>query len=79
MCWDMFRATGVTFEQEHLRFMSMITAARGAGVVRPGARSAKNTMEHKVAQSPKAVNADESLFRQWRQTFTAALGQVKSE
>ncbi len=27
VCWDMFRATGAIFEQEHLRFTSMITAA----------------------------------------------------
>ncbi len=31
VCREMFKATGATFEQEHLRFISMITASRGGG------------------------------------------------
>ena len=33
-------------------------------------------MEHKVIRYLRAVNGDKSLFRQWHQKFTTALGQV---
>ena len=31
VCWEMFRATGAMFEQEHLRFINMFTAAGSKG------------------------------------------------
>ncbi len=40
VCWDMVRATGAMFEQEHLSFMNMFTAAgsggNGGGYRHPG-------------------------------------------
>jgi hypothetical protein len=33
-------------------------------------------MEHKVIQYFRAVSGDKSLFRQWHQKFTIALGHV---
>ncbi len=35
-------------------------------------------MDHKVIQYLRAVNGDQSLFRQWHQQITTALGQVSS-
>ncbi len=75
-CKDMFRATGTIFEQEHVRFISMVTAVGGPGAGGGGPRYTKGIMEHKVIQNLKAVNGDMSLFRQRRQKFTTALGQV---
>ncbi len=31
VCWDMCRATGAMFEQEHLRFINMFVAAGSGG------------------------------------------------
>ena len=31
VCWDMFRATGTMFEQEHLRFINVLAAIGGNG------------------------------------------------
>ncbi len=31
VCWDMFRARGAMFDEEHLRFINMITAAGSNG------------------------------------------------
>ena len=36
-------------------------------------------MEHKVIQYFRAVNGDKSLFRQWHQKITTALGQVSGD
>ncbi len=35
-------------------------------------------MEHKFIQNLRALSGDQSLFRQWHQQFTTALGQVRS-
>ncbi len=44
VCWDMFRATGAMFEQEHVRFISMFIAA-GSGGNGGGHRFNKGIME----------------------------------
>ena len=72
---EMFMASGSMFEQEHLRFINMFAAA-GVGGKGGGHRNEKTIMEHKVIQYLRAVNGDKSLFRQWHQKFTTALGQV---
>ncbi len=71
-CTEMFLATGSMFEQEHLRFITMVTAVwiGGAG----GGNYPRIIMENKVIQNLGAVSGDNSLFRQWRQKFTIALG-----
>ena len=76
VCVEMFRATGAMFEQEHLRFINMFAATGGGGQGGGGHRFPKAIMEHKVIQYLRAVNGDKSLFRQWQQKFTTALGQV---
>ena len=43
---DLTRATGRMFEQEHLRFISMVTAANGRGVG-GGQGAPRGIMEHK--------------------------------
>ncbi len=74
VCWDMFRATGAMSEQEHLRLISMITAAGQNGGGKGGTHGySKGIMEHKVVQNLRAVKGDNSLSRQWHQKFTAAL------
>ena len=67
--WEMFRATGAMFEQEHLRFLSMFVAA-GSGGNGGGHRQPKTVMENKVIQNLKAVSGDKFLLRQWHQKFT---------
>ena len=74
---EMFMASGSMFEQEHLRFINLF-AATGGGGHGGGVRFPKAIMEHKVIQCLRAVNGDKSLFRQWHQKFTTALGQVSS-
>ena len=73
---EMFRATGCMFEQEHLRFINMITAAGSGGAGGGSSKYPRSVMENKVIQNLRAVNGDKSLFRQWHQKFTTALGQV---
>ncbi len=53
VCWDMSRATGAMFEQEHLRFINMFTAAGGGGNG-GGYRHPKAVMENKVIQTLRA-------------------------
>ncbi len=72
---EMFLSTGSMLEQEHSRFISMF-AATGVGDEGFGYRYEKTIMEHKVIQYLRAVNGDKSLFRQWHQKFTTALGQI---
>ncbi len=74
VCWDMFRATGAMFEQEHLRFINMFTAA-GSGGNGTGHRFNKIIMEHKVINNLRCVNGDKLLFRQWHQKSVTGLGQ----
>ena len=66
----MFKATGAMFEQDHSRFISMITAS-WSGAPNGGGYH-KTVMENKVIQNLRAVNGDKSLFRQWHQKFTTA-------
>ena len=73
---EMFMASGSMFQQEHLRFINMFAATGGGGKGGGGHRFEKTIMEHKVIQYMRAVNGDKSLFRQWHQKFTTALGQV---
>ena len=75
VCQEMFMSVGSMFQQEHLRFFSLL-AVTGGGGHGGGARFPKAIMEHKVIQYLRAVNGDKSLFRQWHQKFTTALGQV---
>ena len=72
---EMFLSTGSMFQQEDRRFLSMLAAAGGGGHG-AGNRYQKTIMEHKVIQYLRVVNGDKSLFRQWHQKFTTALGQV---
>ncbi len=74
VCKEMFKAAGATFEQEHLNFISMITASR-SGAPNGGGHH-KTIVESKVIQNVRSINGDKSFFRQWRQKFTTALGQV---
>ena len=67
VCWDMFRATGPMFEQEHLRFISMF-AATGSGGIGGGQRFNKGIMKLKVINNLRCVSGDTSLFRQWHQS-----------
>ncbi len=74
VCWDMFRAVGAMFEQEHLRTINLLssynTGATG-GKAGKGANWSKGIMEHRVIQNMKAVNGDKALFRQWHQKLLA--------
>ena len=73
---DLTKACGRMFEQEHLRFISMITAAGSSqGASGGGFKYTKGIMEHRVIQNLKAVTGDKSLFRQWHRRFASALGQ----
>ncbi len=76
VCMEMFRATGSRFEQEHFRFINMVTAAGSDGSVGGSVKYPKSIMENKVIQNVRAINGDKSLFRQWHQKFTTARGQV---
>ena len=76
---EMFLSTGSMFQQENVRFLSMIAATGGGGYGGGhggGSKYQKTIMEHKVIQYLRTVNGDKSLFRQWHQKFTTALGQV---
>ena len=75
---EMFMSTGSMFQQESLRVLSTL-AAQGGGGYGGGHRPQKTIMEHKVIQYLRAVNGDKSMFRQWHQKFTTALGQVLGE
>ena len=77
VCQEMFMSVGSMFQQEHLRFFSLL-AVTGGGGHGGGARFPNAIMEHKVIQYLRAVNGDKSLFRQWHQKFTTALGQISS-
>ncbi len=77
---EMFRATGCMFEQEHFRFINMVAAVGNGG--KGGGRGFKyprRVVENKVIQNLKVVSGDKSLFRQWYQKFTTALGQISLE
>jgi hypothetical protein len=63
------------FEQEHLRFINMFTAA-GSGGHGGGCKHPNAVMEDKGTENLIVVNGDKSLFRQGHQKFTTALGQV---
>ena len=76
VCEAMFDTIGKAFEQEPVRILSTITLVGGfAGGQH---KSTKGVIEYKVIQNRKAVNGDNSLFRQWHQKFTTATGQVKN-
>jgi hypothetical protein len=70
----MFKATGAMFEQDHLRFISLITSSTSGG--HSGGGFHQTVMENKVIQILRAVKGDKSLFMQWHHKFTTALGQV---
>ncbi len=69
VCWDMFRATGAMFEQEHLRFINIFAATGGGGSEGGATKFTRGLMEHKVITNLRCVNGDKSLFRQWHQRF----------
>ena len=75
-CRKLFHIIGKTMEQEPLRFMSMFAASGAGGTGNAQRRFTKSIMEYKVIQNLRAVNGDKSMFRQWRQKLTTALGQV---
>ena len=54
--WDMFRATGATFEHYNLRFINMFTAA-GSGGNGGSHRFSKGIMQHKVINNLWCVRA----------------------
>ena len=62
---EMFKATGAMFEQEHLCFISMITASRSGGSNGGG--------YHKTVMKKQGHHGDKSLFRQLHQKFISAL------
>ena len=70
-------AVGRMFEQEPWRITALITASGGGGGGPRQERRARGVMEHRVIQGLRAVNGDKTLFRQWRQKFVTAMGQVK--
>ena len=72
----LFHIIGKTIEQEPLRFMNMFAASSVSGMGGAQRKFAKPIMEYKAIQNLRAVNGDKSMFRQWRQKFTTALGQV---
>lgn len=52
VCADMFRAAGAKFEQEHLRFISMVTGAGSTvGASGPQYKQVRRIIEHKVIQN----------------------------
>ena len=67
---DLTKACGRMFEQEHAMFSATRNNGGGGGGFHRGA------MEHKVIMNLRAVDGDKSIFRQWHQKFTTALGQV---
>ena len=71
------KSMGRMFEHEPLRFMSMYTASGGGKSGGGHEKYNKGIMEHRVIQNLKNVNGDKSLFRQWHQKFTTAIGQFK--
>ena len=71
---DLTKACGRMFEQEHLRFIAMFSATRNSGG--GGGGFHRGVMEHKVIMNLRAVNGDKSIFRQWHQKSTTALGQI---
>ena len=76
---EVFMSTGSMFQQEDRRFLHMLAATGGGGYGGGhggGSKYQKTIMEHKVIQYLRTVNGDKSLFRQWHQKFTTALGQV---
>ncbi len=54
----------------------MFAATGGGGLGGGSRRFAKGIMEQRVIHYLRAVSGDKSLFRQWHQKFTIALGQV---
>ena len=70
------KAIGRMFEQEPLRFMAM-HAASGGSKTGGHEKYQKGIMEHRVIQNLKNVNGDKSMFRQWNQKLTTAIGQHK--
>ena len=70
------KAIGRMFEQEPLRFMAM-HAASGGSKTGGHEKYTKGVMEHRVIQNLRNVNGDKSMFRQWNQKFTTAIGQYK--
>ncbi len=52
------------FEQGHLRFVTMFTAAGSGGSNGIQSRYKRATMEHKVIPKLKAASGDKSMFRQ---------------
>ena len=72
--WDMFRATGAMFEQEHRRYIIMF-AATGNGGNGGGHRTSKGITEHKVINNFGRVSGGKSLFRQWHQRCVNAVRQ----
>jgi hypothetical protein len=77
MAGKLGRVVGRMFEEEHLRFISMYTAA-GSSTGAVG-RQVRSIMENRVIMNLKAVTGDKSWFRQWHQKFVAAIGQVRRE
>ena len=75
VCWDMFRATGAMFEQEHLRFTNTFAATGVNGSGGGATKYTRGIMEHKVITNLRCVNGNKSLFRHWHQRFITALGQ----
>ena len=75
-CRKLFYIIGETMEQEPLRFMSMFAASGTGGTAYAQRRFTTSVMEYKVIQNLCAVNGDKSMFRQWHQQLTTALGQV---
>ncbi len=78
VCWDILRATGAMFEQEHLNFINMF-AATGSGGSRGGHRFNTGIMEHKVINNLRCVSGDKSLLMQWHRRFVTALGQYDQD
>ncbi len=73
---EMFLSIGSMFQQEPMRLFNLLAMSGGQGGHGGGSRYQKTIMEHKVIQYLRTVNGDKSLFRQWHQKFTTALGQV---
>ena len=76
---EMFLSTGSMFQQEYMRFANWSAVTDGGGYGAGGGggnRPPKAITEYKIIKYLRAVNGDKSLFRQWHQKFTTALGQV---